>query len=378
MSSYHEQQGQHNQPQPRPSTSSIGKISPLNPGSGSAPTTPGLPAHNTPFARPGSRGSLNLMASAASGPGQQAGQGTSGFSRMANEELRALSGPYPNGLTSGLPPTPGSRGSMILYRRADSFTTNGAGLAQGPMAPEEGNRYTLHFPADGGNGGGGGANGGFLPPPPIGGGGHGGSNRGSMYSVSGDSIASMGMGDSKYPPSLFAPGTPGTPIRTTGSGLRGPFQGLEGRGTSGWGGADGRGSLFSDGRTSVAFSLNGMGGGGLVAYAYDPDEEDLSEDDEDDWLHDPEVAYPKVCLLVVLCWGFEVSSPASFLLRVLRLPLSHSLHNTLLTHPLPFSHAKASSHPPRRLPRFRAKEPRASNTRIASAGVQRAGIAMRC
>ncbi|KAJ3522918.1 hypothetical protein NMY22_g11673 [Coprinellus aureogranulatus] len=267
---------------------------------------------------------------------------------MANEELRALAGPYPNGLTSGLPPTPGSRGSMILYRRADSFTSP---PSAGVFAPEE---------LTGNQGQGQGRDSYFLPPPPIGsnGGGGKGGDRGSVYSQSGDSIVSMGMGDSKYPPSLFAPGTPGTPIhpglphnnstgqiRTTGVGPRGPFQGLGVDGhlsgyTSGVGGYGGgglggggyaggvpRGSVFSDNRTSVAFSLNGLGsGGGLVAYAYDPDEDDLSEDDEDDWLHDPEVAYPKVCSSVLVClslWFFPVLSflPRSLFLLSSSYPL---------------------------------------------------------
>lgn len=95
-----------------------------------------------------------------------------------------------------------------------------------------------------------------------------------------------------YQPGVGYQGTGGsggggsTTSTGTGVGLRQPALGYD----------PVRGSMFSDNRTSIAFSLNYGGsasGRGVVAYAYDPMEEDESEDEEDDWLHDPEVEYPR-------------------------------------------------------------------------------------
>ncbi|TFK23877.1 hypothetical protein FA15DRAFT_442463 [Coprinopsis marcescibilis] len=152
----------------------------------------------SPFGRPGSRQSIN-------------------FSRMPSDMFNGS--PYP-----GMP-SAGSRGSMILYRRAEPGLS---GTATPPL-------QTNHTGATDDS---------LLPPPPL-------SafaiNRASTYSTSGDSIISMGS-DSKYPASVLG----------------------------------------------VTF---GHGGGygterGLVAYAYDPEEDEESDDGEDDWLHDPEVEYP--------------------------------------------------------------------------------------
>ncbi|KAF6743422.1 hypothetical protein DFP72DRAFT_1080026 [Ephemerocybe angulata] len=218
------------------------------------------------------------------------------FSRMADAELRALG-------------SSGSRASMAAH--PSSYTPSASALG-GTGAPgmEEG-----YFGV--------GTSGLTLPRPPALGGGHGGtgSNRGSMYSVSGDSIASlaMGAGETKYPPSLFSatprPSTPGSPLPGHPGLLGYHHSGYGGMGGSNGGGSTNstgvglrqpalgydpvRGSMFSDNRTSIAFSLNYGGsasGRGVVAYAYDPMEEDESEDEEDDWLHDPEVEYPRSTL----------------------------------------------------------------------------------
>jgi len=192
------------------------------------PATPQpTPPFASPFARPGSRGSAY-------------------FTRMVSEEVRALGGGHgtpgsatpPPGSTFGGPAghTLTSRGSMILYRVADPFSTlvGGQGhghantqtgiIGHGPVTAEDG---TLAHPP-----------GSLLPPPPT----MSHLNRSSVYSSSGDSIVSLSS-DSKYPlPHLSMNG---------GSGAQTPER-------------------------------------GLVAYAYDPDEDDGSDEDEYDWLHDPD------------------------------------------------------------------------------------------
>ncbi|KAF9531538.1 hypothetical protein CPB83DRAFT_109509 [Crepidotus variabilis] len=161
------------------------------------------------------------------------------------------------------------RGSMILYRVADPFATLGGhvshfqgGTASGANTPTAGSRaHSLRGLSGSGSGSGvglsgsgsgsgagmgaGGANedGTLLPPSfshlnfPNSNHGAGGGNRGSVYSTSGDSIVSLSE-DSKYPGISAHP----------------------------------------------AYS-----GGALIAYVYDPEEDEESVDgDEIDWLHDSE------------------------------------------------------------------------------------------
>ncbi|KAG2004948.1 hypothetical protein CC2G_003452 [Coprinopsis cinerea AmutBmut pab1-1] len=198
-----QQQQQQQNPLPRSSSASNApSLSGVNGGGG------GSPPFQSPFGRPGSRASIN-------------------FSRMPSDigAHSSISAPYP-----GLPTT-GSRGSMILYRRADSMiqVPTPSGMNTPPL-------QASHTGATDDSGAGG-----LLPPP-----GFAAMNRASVYSTSGDSMISMGS-DSKYPASMVG-------------GYIGGGYGSEPR--------------------------------GLVAYAYDPDEDDDSDDGEDDWLHDPEIEYP--------------------------------------------------------------------------------------
>lgn len=110
---------------------------------------------------------------------------------------------------------------------------------------------------------------GILPPPgmPVG-------RRASMYSNSGDSIASLG-GDSKYP-------LVGLPPYGAGSGTRTP-------GTPGRPGTPGTPASGSIGNRGGEHSLAEIGRvqGGLVAYVYDPDEDldaDELDEEEEEWV----------------------------------------------------------------------------------------------
>jgi hypothetical protein len=95
------------------------------------------------------------------------------------------------------------------------------------------------------------------------------SNRDSIASSSGDSIISL---DSKYPafhPSNSSPHS----LAALGAGM-GTVGGIPARSATGTSSASG----------SVR---------GLVPYAYNPLEDDDGDDDEVDWLHDPDAGYPK-------------------------------------------------------------------------------------
>ncbi|KAH6901590.1 hypothetical protein BKA70DRAFT_684128 [Coprinopsis sp. MPI-PUGE-AT-0042] len=230
----------------RPSTSSGGshtmqhdpsKPLPRSPNSQSTLTAGSLPPVPTsPFGRPGSRGSFTFnnsrspshhgLAALSSAAGGGGGSGLSGTQTPTSELLAAH-----HSFGGGALPTVGSRGSMILYRRAES------GLFSPPIG------------------------GGFVGI----GGGHGGGGSGTVTPVQVPSHTGVsGMsGMSEDAPSHAGLLPPQLPF------------------------SNNRASVYS----TSGDSLYGVERG-LVAYAYDPDEDDESDDEEGDWLHDPEVAYP--------------------------------------------------------------------------------------